>query len=264
MRAARSEPRDGPARSAGAIIAPALECWSPRVVRPVWGSILKRLIWVLVLLVGAAGCERRNTNCEWPTEPSRPLDVRNGVDERHLVQDVIVADRYGDVRWPPGKERRQRRDEECLSVLFSEIASRHNVPLDVVYRARERIGEKGLNLVVNIPIVGFAILLSVLMAERVRQRFSADDEQLAVVVAAAFVSVLVGGLTAGLGVLWETAVEIARVGNAHLSYRGERLQWGSQQGWMLFLFGVGIAWFAILGRYFTGRHRSVPSGRYAV
>jgi len=220
---------------------------------------MMRFLWVSLLVFGAAGCDRRNTDCQWPAEISRALDLRKPADEQHLVQDVILAEdlavRYGDVRWPPGAERRRRRDAECLNVLFSELTGRHDVTLDAVQRARERSADKGLNLAVNVPIGIFSTLIALVAARRVRRRFAGDDERLAALLATVLVSVLVGGATMGLGALWETVIEIVRVGNTHLSYRGGRVQWGNGNGWMLFLLGVVLSWLTSLLHFWMGRTR---------
>jgi len=69
------------------------------------------------------------------------------------------------------------------------------------------------------------------------------------------IPLLVGGATMGLGALWETVIEIVRVGNTHLSYRGGRVQWGNGNGWMLFLLGVVLSWLTSLLHFWMGRTR---------
>ena len=63
---------------------------------------------VIPLLLCVAGCITRpgmNSDCQWPPEQARPLDLRNGSDRRHLIEDVELAEelavRYND-RWQKG------------------------------------------------------------------------------------------------------------------------------------------------------------------
>jgi hypothetical protein len=192
---------------------------------------MKRLLGVPLLVASVASCGGRgvNTDCQWPTENSRPLDLQQSSDARHLQRDIELAEelsiRYGDVRWPPGSARRNGRDDQCLTPLLGEIARRHSVPLDAVSEAREQLGPVGANLVVNGPVGMSYAIVAWLAIRQIYRRFSFRDELFALVVASAGAAVLVAGVTVGVGRLWEAGIEIARIGNGHLSYRGLRLQW---------------------------------------
>jgi hypothetical protein len=57
------------------------------------------------------------------------------------------------------------------------------------------------------------------------RRFSPQEELLPYALAALLASGLVGIVTVGVGGIFEGAIEMFRVGNDHLGYRGLRLQW---------------------------------------
>src|SRR5688500_5436087 len=58
-------------------------------------------------------------------------------------------------------------------------------------------------------------------------------------------SVMVAGITVGFGRMWEGAVEVVRVGNGHLSYRGLRLLWTLHAG-QLFVLAIVLFWMISL------------------
>jgi hypothetical protein len=128
--------------------------------------------------------------------------------------------------------RRDGRDTQCLIPLIQQITEQHSVSATDVADARERLGDRGLNLAINIPAAAFFGLISLLTLRRIGRRFSVAEEPIPVVVSVAICALLVGGLTAGFGRLWEGAFEVMRLGNDHLSYRGLRLQW--TQHWLEF------------------------------
>jgi hypothetical protein len=177
-----------------------------------------------------AGCgNTTNTDCVWPPDPPVALNLSDPADARHLIQDIELAEelsiRFADERWAPGRARRDGRDAQCFAPLVQQIIERHSVSAANVVAAREQLGDRGLNLAVNVPVTAFFALLSVFLLRLVDRRFTLLDEPMAVVVAVAICGLLVGGLTAGFGRLWEGALEVICLGNDHLSYRGARLQW---------------------------------------
>jgi hypothetical protein len=224
---------------------------------------MERVLTLSLLVVGVLGCGDRsiNTDCKWPAEEPRRLDLRQSSDVTHLRQDVELAEefsiRYGDVRWSPGFARANGRDTECLMPLLGEIVSRHGVPLEVVLETRRRLGPQGVNLVVDAPIGMFYALLSWLIIRQIYRRFSFQDEMVAVVVASVMAAILVAGLTVAVGRLWEGGIEIVRIGNDHLSYRGLRLRWTR---FPLEFFVSGITLFGIIsfGHYWLIIRRSDP------
>jgi hypothetical protein len=75
---------------------------------------MRRLVVIsLPLLVCFAACtrsDRRNANCQWPQETIISLDLRNPEQQRHISDDVELAEdlaiRYADSgRWKvPGQD----------------------------------------------------------------------------------------------------------------------------------------------------------------
>lgn len=187
----------------------------------------------LAVLVGAGlltGCSNGlNTNCEWPQEPA---SIHDKSDAAHLLRDVELAEelsiRFGDRRWSPGPTRQRGRDEQCLAPLFQHIAKLHSLPMQDLLSARERIGDRGMNLAVNIPVGLVVALLAAFLIKRIDRRFSVLEERLAVAGATIMSALLIGGVTLAIGRVWEAVFETIRLGNGHLSYRGLRLPWTQQ------------------------------------
>lgn len=210
----------------------------------------------ILLSLFLAGCSNNlNTSCQWPDESAAILNPRVPSDAEHIVRDVELAEelsiRFGDERWAPGPVRARGRQEQCLAPLFEHIAGLHGVALTDLEAARQRIGDRGSNLIVNGPVAIAMILLAALMLRRAGRRFSIAEEPLAVVTATAFCAVLMGGATIGAGRLGEALVETVRLGNGHLSYRGLRLPWAQHS----FEYGIVAAVAFSLGAivYFGGR-----------
>jgi hypothetical protein len=146
-----------------------------------------------------------------------------------LLRDVELAEelsiRFGDERWSPGPARQRGRDEQCLAPLFQHIANLHSLPMQNLLSARERIGHRGMNLAVNVPVGLVVALLAAFLAQWIDRRFPVSEEPLAVVGATIVSAPLIGGVTLGFGRVWEAVFETIRLGNGHLSYRGLRLPW---------------------------------------
>jgi hypothetical protein len=187
----------------------------------------------IVVLIGAGllvGCSNGlNTDCQWHEEAASVLRIQDTSDAEHLLRDVELAEelsiRFGDERWGPGPARQRGRDEQCLVPLFQHIADSHSLSLQDVHSARERIGDRGVNPGVNVPVGLVVALLGAFLLKRIDRRFSVLDEPLAVASAALLGALLIGGVTVAIGRLWEAVYETIRVGNGHLSYRGLRLPW---------------------------------------
>ena len=189
-------------------------------------------IALAVALVTAAGCSSgQNTECRWPDEPSRPLDLRSAADADHLMQDVELAEelsvRFADNSGAgPGPLRQRLRVEKCFEPLSAGIIARHSVSKADLLDAQARIGDRGLNLVVNVPVAAVFMALTLIVLGKVRRRFAANDERAAMVVASLVAALAVAGLTTGLGRVWQMLSESIRIGNGHLGgQRGLRLPW---------------------------------------
>ena len=186
----------------------------------------------VALAILALGCSsRQNTNCRWPEELPRPLDLRVEDDVAHLMRDVELAEelsvRFADASGiGPGLGRSRHRLEGCFEPLVAGITSRHSVTRDDVRAAQARIGRRGLNPIVNGPV---AVLFSVLTWAaliRLRRRFPDNTERGPLWVAMAILAVAVSGLSTGVGKVWQMISETIRIGNGHLGgERGLRLPW---------------------------------------
>jgi hypothetical protein len=175
-------------------------------------------------------------------------------DRTHLTADVLFAEelaiRYGDVRWGPGETRRERSRRDCLDPLFARIAAEHGVNRADIDRVRDSLSHRGLNLTTNIPIAFFFLVVSTLLLRMIGRRFSPQEELLPFALAALLASGLVGIVTLGVGAIFEGAIEMFRVGNDHLGYRGLRLQWVQHRPELLaaaiVLFWVIASGYAVL------------------
>jgi hypothetical protein len=105
-----------------------------------------RLISALSLaacVTGCAGRELRSARCEWPSEPTVSLDLKNPVQVRHLRDDAQVAEglavAYADSMQGRGTFGQHRQStERCEAMLFNAIARVHRVPLEQVRVALRR------------------------------------------------------------------------------------------------------------------------------
>jgi hypothetical protein len=225
------------------------------------------------VLVGAGllmGCSNGlNSDCEWPQEAASVLRIHDKPDAEHLLRDVELAEelsiRFGDERWGPGPARQRGRDEHCLAPLFQHISNSHSLSLHDVLSARERIGDRGLNLGVNVPVGLVVALFAAFLLRQIDSRFSVLDEPLAVACATLVSALFIGGMTAAIGRLWEAVYETIRLGNGHLSYRGLRLPWTQHA---IEFAVVATAMFVVVSiGYFLSRlilRRRMSSSSYSV
>lgn len=195
------------------------------------------LTGLVVLCIGLGGCSSgQNSACRWPEESSRRLDLTNDADALHLKRDIELAEelsvRFADASgFGPGPECQQLRVEHCYQPLLAAIAAHHEVSAADIALAQGRLGERGLNLIVTIPVVAFFSIVTLTVLRGIRRRFSAADERVAVVGAMSIAAVGVAGLTTGFGRIWEAMSETIRVGNGHLGgQRGLRLPWVQHSG----------------------------------
>ena len=142
--------------------------------------------------------------------------------------------------------------------FFSTSPVSHGVTRVDMEAARQRIADRGPNLLVNGPVAIAMILLATFMLRRIGSRFSIAEEPLAVVTATALCAVLMGGATIGVGRLGEALVETVRLGNGHLSYRGLRLPWAQHSFEYAIVAAVAFLLVSIVyfGRVGQGASRS--------
>ena len=219
----------------------------------------------LVLSLSAAlGCSSgQNTECRWPDEAPRLLDLRIEDDAAHLMQDVELAEelsvRFADEsEFGPGPARQRLRVERCYNPLVAGIMTRHGVSMADVLGAQRRIGERGLNLIVNVPVAAFFSVATLLVLRNIRRRFDGAGEHVAVAAASVISAVFVAGLTTGVGRVWQMLWETIRIGNGHLGgQRGLRLPW-VQHSFEYFVVAL-VAFLVIAALYHFRAARSVQN-----
>jgi hypothetical protein len=226
-----------------------------RSLAPVSKLAMTRAL-IAVLAVLGTGCITRpgmNASCEWPSEMARSLDVGVQADARHLVEDaelaVELADRYSvQHHEPPGP---------CEARLFRAIAAGHSVPVGDAAGARQRIAERGLDLLVNVPMGTVFVLVSLKVTTWVRRRFT--DEAVPATITLILASVVLSGIFIILGDLWSSSLLMIRVGNHHVGGRAADLPW-RQHTTELFIVGVVLFLVVTMVRVGTADERQRPAG----
>jgi hypothetical protein len=190
------------------------------------------LIAAAMFLFCAAGCVRRdgrNSDCRWPGE-----NVQHSASNWHLSQDAEFAEdlaiRYADVHhglrtpyYVSSEDYNAGRDS-CMATLFAEIARQHDVPVELVYKllGRNRV------YIDAVEVLPFALLYCFLVAVLSRvilRRYPPADgwTSSAIMMLLLSVGFALGGIM--IGEVWSWFLEGYRVGNAHMSYRAQRLIW---------------------------------------
>jgi hypothetical protein len=98
------------------------------------------------------------------------------------------------------------------------------------------------------------VLISTIAMTAIVNRFPADVPLLAVI-ASSVVGIALSACGVQALVLWANLIEIARIGNAHMSYRADRLPW-NHHGWALFVSGLVLFAGTAAVRY--SRERIAP------
>ena len=206
---------------------------------------------ILALLLPVTGCVRRagrNSDCRWPAEP-----IQHSADARHLSADAEFAEdlaiRYADTHhglrtrhYVSGDAYNAARDR-CLEGLFEEIARTHGTSNATVFNSLGR-NRDYIDLAMILPIVLLYGFGAVAMAGAVWQRYSSAENGWvpgAVMILCLSLVFAAGG--AMLGELWCWYAESIRIGNGHMSYRGQRLWWVRHRS-ELFAGGATVFWLA--------------------
>lgn len=199
----------------------------------------------LAFVVTSAGCINRpgmNLDCQWPTEPPRPLDLRQAEHVRHLAADIEVADELV-VRFRDEKGGRRPRPwlgiqvrtrmsgtpsaehaRACRARMTDAIVATHSVTPTQVAEVTQRPTDRAADLPVTLPVLLFYGFVARVAARAVRTRF-ADEGRAMQLVAVLLVSVAIAAAVVVIGGLWSGVSEIVRVGNEHLSFRASRIAW---------------------------------------
>jgi hypothetical protein len=190
-----------------------------------------RCIVPLAIIVVLGGCgSRHNADCRWPEDPARRLDLQVHQDMEHVRRDIELVEelsvRFADASsLGPGPVKQQYRIEKCYDPLMAAIVDRHGVAMSDVLAVQARAGERGWNLVVNIPVAVFFSVMTIVALRAIRRRFAAD-ERLAIFGSISLAGLGISAITIGAGRIWQMISETSRVGNGHLGgQRGLRLPW---------------------------------------
>ncbi|MBI3403612.1 MAG: hypothetical protein HY048_19535 [Acidobacteria bacterium] len=205
-----------------------------------------------VLLVCAAGCSRPlvNSDCEWP----RTERLRNLNDNALFAEDLAI--RYADahrgrrsghfVDWDQYDGAR----ETCMATLFAVVADAHHV---TPARVREALTHRGVAFD-GVVLLSFLAMYVFVVSRVVRRIFrSAPDHPAFVLSAVVIASIVLSVLGVAFLHIWAGAAEVFRVGNQHVSYRGERVPWRAFMP-HLFAAGVIVVWAT------AARHYRVVAG----
>lgn len=212
-----------------------------------------RTPWVLsaLLLLLLAGCacvrrDGRNASCTWPEE-----DPIHSVGARHLSADAEFAEdlaiRYADTHYGrhspnPSEEYGTKRDE-CMAMLFAEIAKQHGVPLEQVSTSLGH-NRAYIDAAIYLPFALLYCIATAMLAPMIWRRYPPiDDDWTPGVVMTVFLSVAVGAGCILCGEQWGWVAETYRIGNKHMSYRADRIWWGNHRV-ALFCGAVVVFWLA--------------------
>jgi hypothetical protein len=176
------------------------------------------------------------------------------------MNDVRVAEelavRFADARWSYGAPK---YDEmyACRERMFEAAASTHGVSVDDVARAGEQLGANRLEWPVHGPLTVLALLMAFACARWLQWRLG-RDERAAFVFAAFVLSIAAGVALLLVGTLWAGVVEMLRVGNQHLAFRGTRLPW-HQQYVEVFVTSLAIFWAVVAFTSARSRLKAAPT-----
>ena len=173
----------------------------------------------------------------------------------HLDDDALFAEdlaiRYADAQRGHrsghynGVDEYDRARDQCMTALFDTIAKDHRVtPADVAAGVDHRRTDFDAT-----AILIFLILYGLVSTVVAHWMFRTFVFERAFAVLATFVvsaPVAVAGWAAGG--LWSSALEMIRIGNDHLSYRGARAPW-SRHSVIAFAACAVVFWLAAAWRY---------------
>jgi hypothetical protein len=226
----------------------------------------------LAFALATAACINRpgmNLECHWPTEPKRPLDLRNAEHLAHLAADIEVADelvvRYRDEMigrrprpWlriqvrtrmsspPPADSPPAEHAKACRARMTEAIVATHSVTSSQLADVTQRLADRGADLPVTLPVFllyGFVVHV---VGRSMRSRIV--DETRAVQLAAVFlVSIAIAAAVVIVGGVWSGVIEIVRVGNEHLSFRASRIGWPRRAPVWFLATMIGFWAFAAVG-----------------
>jgi hypothetical protein len=213
-----------------------------------------------VIALSSTACILRpgmNSNCEWPPEQSRKLDLANAADRRHLVTDAELVDELVD-RY---RFHVPNQQPQCETRLIETVARRHAVAIGDIAEARKRVFDRGLDLPVNVPVAALFIWSVIVVTRRIERRFS--DEILPTIITLTIASIALSVLFVLIGEFWTSVLQMIRVGSQHVGGRVARLPWKRHEAEILAL-GIAVFWTVVLVRRAYDRHVAIAAGSRSV
>jgi hypothetical protein len=213
-------------------------------------------LW-LVIGLSSSACILRpgmNSDCTWPPEAPRRLDLNNQADRRHLVLDAELVEELVDrYRFHVPNEQ-----PACEGRLTDIVARTHSVTVADLARARDSVSDRGLDLLVNVPIAVLFVFTVAGITRRIEQRFM--DEAWLRNATLAIASVAVAGLFVMVGEFWTNILQMIRVGSQHVGGRAARLPWPRHEP-QIFLVGIALFWIVVTLRQALARNRASRPSR---
>ena len=207
------------------------------------------LVVLMLFFLGAAGCVRRdgrNLDCRWPGETfNHSRSARHLSADAEFAEDLAIryADSHFGPRSPNPSEEYGAERDRCMRKLFEEIAKQHGVSVEQVSRSLGR-NRAYIDVAEAVPFALLYSLAAVIVARMNWHRYSPDEHGWTPgITMALFVSLMLAAGSKMLGEVWIWIAEGLRVGNGHMSYRGDRLFWAKHR-FELFAVALIIFWVA--------------------
>jgi hypothetical protein len=215
--------------------------------------------------------------CEWSPETVRSLDLSDRAQQRHLYEDVQLAEELA-IRYADGvhKERfgfeghgglieNGRLRDRCMAALMSTIAATHELPLERVSQARARgYRDPRWDLGVLLSFGCLYVFIAWAIVRTISRRFPVEDGWPAVV-APLLAAFPVGIAAFQVFALWGAGLEAIRLGNGHMSsYRAAKSPW-PEHGAALSIAGATV-FLMIAGLHYwrqERRHRQLDANGHA-
>jgi hypothetical protein len=201
-----------------------------------------------LIVVGCVRRDGRNNDCKWPAEISgRSADARHLSLDAELAEDLAI--RYADTHhglhtpnWVSIEVYDAARDR-CMGSLFEQVAREHGVPVGLVSAALGR-NRARIDVAVNLPFALLYCFAATALAQLLWRKYPpAEHGWIPGITMALFFSLAIAAGSTMLGEMWAGIAEGYRIGNAHMSYRFQRLWWARHRTG-LFGGAVTVFWLA--------------------
>jgi len=127
-----------------------------------------------------------------------------------------------------------------MEELFTEAAKEHGVSSEQVAMSLGH-NRAYIDLGMSAPFVLLYCFAAAVLARAVWNRYPPDCGWIPGAVMTLFLSLFIAAGSVLLGEQWNWFVETHRIGNEHMSYRADRLWWGTHR-LELFVGGVVVIW----------------------